>query len=244
MKYISLIIFTWIAVAACTDEEACNQDYETSFSIEAGGEYCFPDGSLLSISEITNSYCSCDVQCIWQGEAVASGIWTAPDGQTTPTEIHQELTDQNPFWIDIASVTATTDCQPQVAEFRITVFDPATRTPTCAYVSEVNTTKYDKEASDFVEVISASISGDCLSFEVSASGCDGSSWEAFLYDSGAIAESLPEQRYIKLVLKNPEDCLAVFTRNFSFDLTPLQIQNGGVLLLNFQNTGEQLRYEY
>lgn len=244
MKQSLFYLFSLILILSCTNEESCDQSYGASFSIEEGGRYCFPDGSLLTIDEISNSYCPCDVQCVWEGEGVASGIWTGTDGIATPTMIHETITNSNLPWLEVASVTKSSDCQPRIEEFRIIVFDPATRAPSCDQEAIVDMQKYDKEPSDEVHINSATIVDDCLTVNISASGCDGNSWTAQLYDSGAVAESEPEQRYIKLTFTNNEACLAVFNRDFNFDLSPLQIPNNGVLLLNFQNSGEQLRYEY
>lgn len=91
--------------------------------------------------------------------------------------------------------------------------------------------------------VNASIDDDCLDIEISAAGCDGSTWQAALIDSGAIAESLPEQRYLKFRFINEELCTAQFTQIFHFDLVPLRTSNDEVLL-NLDGWEEALLYSY
>ena len=52
---------------------------------------------------------------------------------------------------------------------------------------------YESANSDVYEVVSAQITDNCLNITISASGCDGNSWSMVLVDSGAVAESSPEQ---------------------------------------------------
>lgn len=85
---------------------------------------------------------------------------------------------------------------------------------------------------------------DCLTIEFAASGCDGNTWEFGLVDSAAIAESLPEQRYLKFQLINEELCLAVFTKSVSFNLRPLQIEGSNEIILNIEGFEEGITYSY
>ena len=71
---------------------------------------------------------------------------------------------------------------------------------------------YETVESDFCSLKTAEIDGDCLSVNISASGCDGSTWVLTIVDSEEIAESMPPQRYLKLALANNEVCLAVFNK--------------------------------
>lgn len=92
---------------------------------------------------------------------------------------------------------------------------------------------------------SAEIINNCLNIEIGASGCDGNTWEFKLVDSEIIAESLPEQRYLKLQLINKEACLAVFKRTASFDLRPLQIDNSvNEVILHIEGLESSLHYKY
>ncbi|WP_298498084.1 hypothetical protein [uncultured Algibacter sp.] len=92
--------------------------------------------------------------------------------------------------------------------------------------------------------IDAEVIDNCLSVTISASGCDGNSWAYNLVDSGSIAESLPEQRYLKLELLNEEACLAVFKRTVSFDLTPIKIEGSNEIILNIEGFESSINYKY
>ncbi|OUS03358.1 hypothetical protein A9Q86_00125 [Flavobacteriales bacterium 33_180_T64] len=103
---------------------------------------------------------------------------------------------------------------------------------------------YELAESDLYTLISVQIEDNCLAINVSASGCDSSSWSMVLVDSGAVAESSPEQRFLKFVFSNEEDCLAVFTQERSFDLSPLQITGSNEVILNIESFSETLTYMY
>ncbi|TBN02732.1 hypothetical protein EYD45_11445 [Hyunsoonleella flava] len=104
---------------------------------------------------------------------------------------------------------------------------------------------YNNLISDSFLLSKVEIIDDCLNIELGASGCDGSTWEFRLVDSGAVAESLPEQRYLKFQFVNKEDCLAAFERNVSFNLKPLQIDNGvNKVILNIEGWESSLTYSY
>ena len=92
--------------------------------------------------------------------------------------------------------------------------------------------------------IDAEIINNCLNIEIEASGCDANTWVFQLVDSGAIAESLPEQRFLKCQLINEEACLASFQRITSFDLTPIQIEGSHELVLNIEGLESSLTYKY
>ena len=67
-----------------------------------------------------------------------------------------------------------------------------------------------------------------------------------LIDSEAIWESFPAQRSLIFSLENKELCLAYITKDISFDISSLQLNNQTSLLLNIEN-GEndfQILYEY
>lgn len=97
---------------------------------------------------------------------------------------------------------------------------------------------------DNYTIIETEIVDDCLLIDISASGCDGNSWEFNLVDSGAIAESSPEQRYLKFQLINNEACLAQFNRRVSFDLSPLQISGSNEIILHIEGFETSINYTY
>lgn len=95
-----------------------------------------------------------------------------------------------------------------------------------------------------VAIDSLSLSGDSLTVFYSSGGCDGSTWEVQLFDSGNIMESAPPQRNIVFSLENEELCMAYISKITTFDLTPIQIPGDSAVSLNLLNTGETILYEY
>ena len=100
------------------------------------------------------------------------------------------------------------------------------------------------QAAESHAIDSAIINDDCLALIVSGSGCDASTWLMSLIDSGNVAESFPNQRYLKLTLHNNEDCLAVFNKEENFDLTALRIEGANEVLLNIEGLEESILYSY
>lgn len=86
------------------------------------------------------------------------------------------------------------------------------------------------------------IEGDTLKFTIIGSGCSGNSWDAKLITSGAIEKSNPPQRTIQLSFVNLEECLAVISKEFLFNIECLQVEGYNSVLLNI--AGKSILYEY
>ena len=114
----------------------------------------------------------------------------------------------------------------------------------CDDVVIVDDIAYGNVESDAFMFGDVQISGDCLSISIGASGCDGDTWGYALIDSGAVAESLPEQRFLKFEFKNNEDCTAAIGRTVSFSLEPLQINGSDTVILNLDNWQTPITYSY
>lgn len=114
----------------------------------------------------------------------------------------------------------------------------------CDQITVVSNAQFDNLVSDNFTFGNVEITKDCLTIEISSSGCSGDSWEFNLIDSGVVAESSPEQRYLKLKLINNEACLAVFERTISFDLTPLQVNDSNLIILHVDGVEISLEYSY
>lgn len=109
----------------------------------------------------------------------------------------------------------------------------------------VDNVLFDSLESDDFQFGSAEIFDNCLSIQVIASGCSGDTWGFKLVDSEAIAESLPEQRNIKLEFVNNEDCDAVIGHTVSFDIEALQIDNTvNQVILHLEGWVPSLTYSY
>ncbi len=114
----------------------------------------------------------------------------------------------------------------------------------CDKMTLVDENVFTNLESDHFNLINAEIINNCINITVGASGCDGSSWVFNLIDSGAVAESSPEQRYLKLQLLNDELCDAYFEKTISFNLTPLQISGSHEIILHLEGLDTSLNYKY
>lgn len=122
-------------------------------------------------------------------------------------------------------------------------FDPEPDPSACDQKVLVDAELYKKGTSSHFTLSKVKIVGDCLNITVTSSGCSGDTWKIKMVDSGAIAESFPEQRYIRVLLKNEELCHAVIGKEVSFDLTPLRT-GSGKLSLHLKDWDETLLYTY
>ncbi len=114
----------------------------------------------------------------------------------------------------------------------------------CDQITIVDKTIYNDLDSAHFTIVNAEINDDCLLMELSASGCDGKSWEFNLVDSEVVAESFPEQRYLKFQLINTEVCQAVFKRTVSFDLKPVRVEGSREIILHIEGLEPALQYKY
>jgi hypothetical protein len=105
----------------------------------------------------------------------------------------------------------------------------------------VNKTVYNSTNTANYSITAVSVSGDLLTINISASGCSGNSWNATLVDANSIAESFPIQRNIKISLENNEACLAVITKDFTFNIKELK-ENESTIILNLEGWNEQIIY--
>lgn len=77
---------------------------------------------------------------------------------------------------------------------------------------------YNDTNSTGFEIIDATIELNKVDITISSSGCDRDSWDVGLIDSEAVAESNPVQKYFKIKFTNSEECKAIVSKTFSFDL--------------------------
>ncbi len=113
----------------------------------------------------------------------------------------------------------------------------------CDQGTLISEDRYRNAPSDQITINSVEIENDCLKINFSASGCSGESWKLTLIDSGSIKESDPPQRDLRLSLDNDEMCEAFITRELSFSIASLKVQ-GGSVVLNLTNSGDQILYAY
>jgi hypothetical protein len=102
---------------------------------------------------------------------------------------------------------------------------------------------YVNAPADPLEILDIAIVSDSLKISFSSGGCDGSSWEVKLIDSGAILESFPVQRNLRLSLKNEELCKAIVFKEIAFDISKLKTDDSKIQL-NVTNSNNSILYEY
>ena len=113
----------------------------------------------------------------------------------------------------------------------------------CGTMVIVSEKEYQTAPNDHLVIDSLRINGDCLIINFSSGGCNGDSWALKLIDSGAVMESYPPQRNLRLSLKNEELCDAWLAREISFDISALQL-DGQPVWLNLSNSDKRILYEY
>ena len=114
----------------------------------------------------------------------------------------------------------------------------------CDYQVVIDENEYKNIQTANFEFINAEIIDDCLMIKIGASGCSSDNWGFNLVDSGAVAESSPEQRFLKFQLINDEACLAFFERTVSFNLKSLQVSGSNEIILNLNGFESSLNYKY
>ena len=122
--------------------------------------------------------------------------------------------------------------------------DNGPRSEICDILAEVNGSRFDSADDTNYTIESASITGDCLTVELQSGGCDGSEWEIRFFASDAVNESLPPQQSATIVLDNDEPCDAIVNREFTIELTPLQIPNESSLIIRLSGWDGILEYEF
>ncbi len=118
-KFITLLFILITIILGCTGDDCV--EFDTPFSIEEGQTYCLPDGSEISVLSIEHSYCPCNVQCVWQGEALISLRRVTSDNIITNIDLHEELVDENPDGYAIHSISTSQDCIPVIEEVEIII---------------------------------------------------------------------------------------------------------------------------
>jgi hypothetical protein len=94
------------------------------------------------------------------------------------------------------------------------------------------------------DIISMSISEDCLAINIGFSGCD-DNHEISMVTDGAVAESFPVQVHFKLSDANPQACLAYFTKEYHYDLNQLNsmLTSEPKARLIFSDHGKEILWE-
>lgn len=114
----------------------------------------------------------------------------------------------------------------------------------CVNLTLIDSFSYENATTSPYTVTDVAINEDCLIITITATGCDGNTWDMQLLDSGSVEESNPSQRYVKFFLVNNEACLAEISRTTSFDLSTLQIEGENEIIINIDQYSDPITYVY
>ncbi len=116
-------------------------------------------------------------------------------------------------------------------------------TTNCDRFTIISSEQFANAPNDHLIINSLEINDNCLKINFSSGGCNGDTWEIKLIDSDRVSESLPPQRDLRLSLKNEELCDAWITKELTFDINNLKV-NENQVLLTITNSNDQILYEY
>lgn len=126
----------------------------------------------------------------------------------------------------------------------LTILSCSKNDENCDFVTLINAEQYVNAPSNQVTINNLSINNNCLKINFSSSGCSGDAWELKLIDSETILESNPPQRNLRLSLKNEELCEAYITKELTFDISNLKLDENNKVKLNLTNSDQSILYEY
>ncbi|WP_026776052.1 hypothetical protein [Polaribacter sp. Hel_I_88] len=105
----------------------------------------------------------------------------------------------------------------------------------------VNNTLFNETKTTNYTITNVVLIDNFLTITISSSGCNAASWKATLIDANQILESNPIQRNLKVLLENNEACLAVFEKDFTFNIQKLK-ENQDAIILNLEGWDNQINY--
>lgn len=104
----------------------------------------------------------------------------------------------------------------------------------------INNVLYNETINNYI-ITDVQLNENLLTIKISTSGCNSNNWKAVLIDANEILESFPIQRNIKLYLENNEACLAVFEKEFTFNISILK-EGFSEIVLNLNGWNNQINY--
>jgi len=88
------------------------------------------------------------------------------------------------------------------------------------------------------------LNGDCLEITLSSSGCNPNNWDMNLIGVASTTNIYPPLFHAKVELINNEECLAVFQKTVSFDLTPFQMAGQNSVQIDIDGWNNNIVYQY
>lgn len=104
----------------------------------------------------------------------------------------------------------------------------------------INNVLYNETINNYI-ITDVQLNENLLTIKISTSGCNSNNWKTVLIDANEILESFPIQRNIKLYLENNEACLAVFEKEFTFNISILK-EGFSEIVLNLNGWNNQINY--
>lgn len=84
MKYLNFLLFIFLISACATSEDSSScfdGSYDQEMVLRIGDSVCFEDGNSFEIKTITDEFCCCFCNCIWEGQLVVMVETTDNQGQ-------------------------------------------------------------------------------------------------------------------------------------------------------------------
>ena len=119
MRYLAFVSLLFII--SCSSDSDCNNAFGTPFEVREGRTFCLPDNSSIIVDDISESYCPCFADCIWEGEAVIQFRRIDEDGEETSVTINEIMNQDNPDWARITEVLVTEACDPDIASISMVI---------------------------------------------------------------------------------------------------------------------------
>ena len=114
----------------------------------------------------------------------------------------------------------------------------------CDSQAVIDPSVFQQIPTDNYTITSVVLNGNCLEVKVSSSGCDPNNWTMNIKAVPSVTAISPHLVHVKVELINNEECLAVFEKTRSFDLTPLQIQGQTSIQLQIEGWNIPVIYNY
>lgn len=112
---------------------------------------------------------------------------------------------------------------------------------TCDQIVLIDGEKFETSSSDKFALLDASINENCLLVKINyAGGCGEVTLD--LVDAGVVMESEPLQRKIKLLLDDQDDCEALVTKEFTFDISSLKSKPNYKIMLRLEHWEKPILY--
>lgn len=256
-----ILVLILMTAFGCSEDEMPEIDKQTVltdeiFDLRINEEVLFEEGELCIkfTTIVEDNRCPQEVDCITDGR-----VWIQLDITENDQITTIDLVSQSTPFIDslkqVASICtheiefvavkpdASIDVELEDEDYIISLKIREPLLSVCDHSVIIDNVAYDSLNTETYSITAVEVYGDCLYITINSNGCDSNNWDANLIDWGAVAESSPEQRYVKLELINDEICAANFYRTFIFNMTPIQTSNNEILI-NLEGWDDFIYYQY